>query len=293
MTDIRNSGISTIIEIRFFYCWIQLPAVVVWLVFWLAISPIGGQSRCRKRSGSCALETQPLHEVFRQAVSDSQLCPLCGLQSSRLSIFPLSPATSVFSRIAPTTSRISSESLENVTMNDLIKDHCILFTALGALTCSLAISPSISADATARIQIFWRRHGHEPMEISRHVPVLDALGKQTNRDIHHCAADDAPEMCHIRLLSAGLHSACTAWVTCCRRVTSLESWVGENTLALFSTSRNMLNGQLWLEKTDFFNCVNCQYPNFSHWYINYIVLCTCIKALYIIYICMYVHVLLV
>ena len=95
-------------------------------------------------------------------------------------------------------------------------------------------------------------------------PTVDALGKQTNRDIHHCAADDAPEMCHIRLLSAGLHSAYTAPEQCCRRAIILESWVGENTLALFSTSRNMLNGQLWLEKTDFKKCANCYFPNVSH-----------------------------
>ena len=102
------------------------------------------------------------------------------------------------------------------------------------------------------------------MEIGRHVPVLDALGKQTNRDIHHCAADDAPEMCHIRLLSAGLATVrvYTAPEQCCRRAIILESWVGEiTTLDLFSTSRNMFNGQLWLEKMAF---LFCNFPNVSH-----------------------------
>ena len=95
-------------------------------------------------------------------------------------------------------------------MNDLIKDHCMFVTVLSALTCLLAISPSISAHATDQIQIFGRRHSHDLLEMGRYVPVLDALGKQTNRDIHHCAAGDAPEMCHIRLLSAGLLAALTA-----------------------------------------------------------------------------------
>ena len=88
MTDIGKITIYTIIETCFFYCWIQLPTVVVRLVFWLAISPIGGQVVAATWSSSCALETQPLHEVPREAVSDSKLYPLCCLQSSRLGIFP-------------------------------------------------------------------------------------------------------------------------------------------------------------------------------------------------------------
>ena len=43
MTVIRKVTICTFFKTLFFYCWIQLPTVVVRLVFWLAISPIGGQ----------------------------------------------------------------------------------------------------------------------------------------------------------------------------------------------------------------------------------------------------------
>ena len=93
------------LETRFFYCWIQLPAVDVRLVFWLAISPIGGQVVAATWSSSCALETQPLHEVPREAASDSELYPLCDLQSSCWSLFPLSLATSLLPALAPTTSR--------------------------------------------------------------------------------------------------------------------------------------------------------------------------------------------
>ena len=277
MTVFRNSGISTIIETRFFYCWIQLPAVDVDSSFGLQFLPledkvVAGKDQAvvrlrRNHCTKCHAKRFPIRSCIR--------CAVCSLL--HWAYFPRLWPHFFFLPLPSTRQDISSESLGNVTMNDLIKDHCILFTALGALTCSLAISPSISADATARIQIFWRRHGHEPMEIGRHVPVLDAVSKQTNR--YHSLPNrwQSPEMCHIRLLSATLLTARTAWVTCCRRVTSLESWVGENTLALFSTSRNMLNGQLWLEKTDFFYCVNCHYPNFSHWiniiYIYYMYVC--------------------
>ena len=34
-----NAIICENLETGIFYCWIQLPAVVVWLVFWLALSP--------------------------------------------------------------------------------------------------------------------------------------------------------------------------------------------------------------------------------------------------------------
>ena len=54
-----------------------------------------------KKSGSCALETQPLHEVFREAVSDSKLYPLCGLYSSTFGIFPPTAATFLFPARAP------------------------------------------------------------------------------------------------------------------------------------------------------------------------------------------------
>ena len=39
MTVFRNWGFYTFFETGIFYCWSQLPAVVVRLVFWLALSP--------------------------------------------------------------------------------------------------------------------------------------------------------------------------------------------------------------------------------------------------------------
>ena len=159
-------------------------------------------------------------------------------------------------------------------MNDPIKDPCILVTMPEWFAIWLAFPPSISTPATDQIQIFERRCAHEPWDWSGLRPIVDALGKQTNRAIHHCAADDAPEMCHIRLLSAGLHSAYTAPEQCCRRVTSLKSWVGENTLNLFPTSRDMFNGQLLLEKTEisYFAKYHIWHCSHSHWCNLYILI---------------------
>ena len=173
------------------------------------------------------------------------------------------------------------DSLWKGIMNDLIKDHCMLVTMSKWFAIWLAFCPWISAHGNARIHIFERRHGHEPMEIGRHVPVLDAVSKQTNR--YHSLPNrwQSPEMCHIRLLSAGLPAARTAWNTCCRRVTSLESWVGENTLKLFPPPRDMFNGQRWLENTDLKKFVNTWIPKYSHWYAYstcmtvYVRPCTC------------------
>ena len=151
MTDIRNAEIYTFFKTRFFYCWIQLPAVDVRLVFWLALSPIGGQvvsvsankvgplwaNHCTK----CFAKRFPIRSCIR--------CAVCSLL--HWAYFPRLWPHFFFLPLPSTRQDISSESLGNVTMNDLIKDHCILFTALGALTCPLAISPSISADGTARI----------------------------------------------------------------------------------------------------------------------------------------------
>ena len=104
MTAMSNMTFCGKLETRFFNCWIQLPTVVVRLVFWLAISPIGGQVVAGRDQGS-ALEAQPLHEVFREAVSDSKLYPLCCLQCSRLGKTTPSLATFLFPALALNTSR--------------------------------------------------------------------------------------------------------------------------------------------------------------------------------------------
>ena len=112
----------------------------------------------------------------------------------------------------------------------------------------------------------WRRAGIRP--------IFDAISKQTNREYHRMSRTNRPILSLLRLLSAALLTVHTAWVTCCRRVTSLKSWVGHMIQNLFPPPRDMFNGQLWLEKTDFKKCVNCYFPNSSHWYaycnINYI-----------------------
>ena len=89
------------LETRFFYCWVQLPTVDVRLVFWLAISPIGGQVVAATCEQSWSSLSKPLHEVPREAVSDSKLYPLCCLQSSCWSLFPLLQATSLLPAQAP------------------------------------------------------------------------------------------------------------------------------------------------------------------------------------------------
>ena len=101
MTDIGNPGISTIIETRFFYCWIQLPAVVVWLVFWLALSPSEDHCVSVKCEQSWSLLSKPLHRVPREAASNSELYPLCCLHSSTLGKIPPTLATFLFPAHAP------------------------------------------------------------------------------------------------------------------------------------------------------------------------------------------------
>ena len=101
MTDIRNAGISTVIETRFFLL-LNSAAGSSRLARLLACTfAIGGQSRCMKKSGSCALETQPLHEVFRQAGSESKRYLLYGLYSSSLSETPPTLAIFLFPARAP------------------------------------------------------------------------------------------------------------------------------------------------------------------------------------------------
>ena len=101
MTVFRNSGIYTIIETRFFLL-LNSAAGSSRLARLLACTfAIGGQSRCMKKSGSCALETQPLHEVFRQAGSESKRYLLYGLYSSSLSETPPTLAIFLFPARAP------------------------------------------------------------------------------------------------------------------------------------------------------------------------------------------------
>ena len=239
-----NAIICEVCETCFFYCWIQLPAVVVWLVFWLALSPSEDKVVAWKSQAVVRLRRNHCSKCFakRFPIWSGIRCGVCILlpwsKSPQLwphFFFLPTPLLSIHFRCW-FACKGHHEWLHQGQLH-AGHDEQVICHLVG-------ICPWISADGNARIHIFERRHGHEPMEIGRHVPVLDAVSKQTNR--YHSLPNrwQSPEMWHIRLLSAGLLAARTAWNTCCRRVTSLKPWVGEMIPNWFPKSRNMFNEQI-------------------------------------------------
>ena len=94
---------------------------------------------------------------------------------------------------------------------------------------------------------------HKPWDWSGLRPIVDALGKQTNKRIavlsHGQSSKFAPATIVVGHAANGLQ--CARAMLQARDHFGVMGWI--HYTAFVSTSRGMLNGQLWLEKTDLKN----------------------------------------
>ena len=151
MTDIGKAGIYTIIETRFFYCWIQLPAVVVWLVFWLALSPSEDKVVAWKSQAVVRLRRNHFTKCFakRDPNRSGICCMVCILLAWAK---PPRPWPYFFFLPAPLLSNISWWNRFVMTpTNAKWRALALVVTMPEWWAIWLAISPSISADGNARI----------------------------------------------------------------------------------------------------------------------------------------------
>ena len=151
MTAMSNMIICENLETGIFYCWIQLPAVVVWLVFWLALSPSEDKVVAWKSQAVVRLRRNHCTKCFAKRIPNRSFirCMVCILLD--WVYFPrLCPH--FFFLPAPLLSNISWWNRFVMTpTNAKWRALALVVTMPEWWAIWLAISPSISADGNARI----------------------------------------------------------------------------------------------------------------------------------------------